>query len=83
MLATGPEVVADELLAVSTWVSGVNVKLSSMGFDDARLPSVMDCVTDGREATAAAVYHKVEIVREWPCDSAACALPLDRAGHPS
>ena len=47
---------------------GVHNKLGSMGFENARLLRVMDCITDGPEATAAAVYHSIDIARETKCD---------------
>lgn len=47
---------------------GVHETLGSMGFENARLLRVMDCVTDGPEATAAAVYYVIEMARETRCD---------------
>jgi len=47
---------------------GINEKLGRMGFENARLLRVMDCVTTGPQATAAAVYQIIEIAREERCD---------------
>lgn len=47
---------------------GVHDRLGSMGFENARLLRVMDCVTDGPRATAAALYHVIGIAREMRCD---------------
>jgi hypothetical protein len=47
---------------------GEHKNLGSMGFENARLLRVMDCVTDGPEATAAAVYHVLGIARETRSD---------------
>jgi len=47
---------------------GVHARLGSMGFEDARLLRVMDCVTDSPQATAAALYHVIGIARELRCD---------------
>ena len=58
----------DEPAGYVNMLYGVHEKLGSMGFENARLLRVMDCVTDGPEATAAAVYHTIGIARETQCD---------------
>jgi hypothetical protein len=47
---------------------GVHERLGRMGFENARMLRVMDCVTDSPQATAAAVYHVIGIARETRCD---------------
>ena len=47
---------------------GVHARLGSMGFENAKLLRVMDCITGGPEATAAAFFHTIDIARETKCD---------------
>jgi hypothetical protein len=63
-------------------LSGVNVKLGTKGFDDACLPSVMGCLTNSPDATAAATRRTAEIAPELRREFAVRVRPLDRAGHP-